>query len=367
MRLRLGRKATTYIFFEMWPGLVIGVAVFVFILLMAQALRLTEFVLIHGVSVDLIVQIMGYLSVSFLPAILPMSLLFAVLMTYGRLSQDSELVALKALGYSQLSLTVPAVLLSIMIAAISAQTSFQIAPWGNRQFELLITKLGQTKAGATLREGTFSEGFFDLVIYANKVDSKTGQIEKVFIYNQRAGDTPLTIISKAGQIVQDPHQPGHSALLLLKDGNVHRTADTHTKIKFGTYEVKLSDPIKEELRAKSPQSLTLDEILDRRKQPNLPVAEERILNIEFHKRWAITVVCLIFGILGVALGAQPNRRTQRGSGFVLSLGVIILYWVVYISMEGMARSGKLPAGVALWIPNLLFTLIGLLNIRKVWD
>ncbi|HVK62098.1 MAG TPA: LptF/LptG family permease, partial [Bdellovibrionales bacterium] len=82
-----------YVLGEMIPTFFIGVIVFVFILLMFQALRLTEFVLIHGVQVTTIVQMMGYLSTSFLPILFPMSLLFTVLLTYSRLSADSEIVA----------------------------------------------------------------------------------------------------------------------------------------------------------------------------------------------------------------------------------------------------------------------------------
>lgn len=350
----------------MWPSLIVGVLVFVFILLMAQALRLTEFVLIHGISIETVLEIMGFLTISFLPVILPMALLFAVILTYGRMSQDSEMVAFKAVGFSQASLTLPALFLSIMVAMISAQTSFQLAPWGNRQFELLITRLGQTKAGATLKEGTFSEGFFDLVVYANKVDSKTGEIEKVFIYDQRSQDVPLTIVSKKGQIVQDPQQPGHSVLLLLKDGDIHRAGETHTKIKFGTFEVKLTDPIKEESRAKSPQSFTMDEIMDQIGSPNLSMEQNRLLKIEYHKRWAITIACLIFGLLGVAVGTQPNRRSQKGSGLVMSLGIVILYWIFYITMEGAARSGEFPVGVALWLPNIGFTGFAGWKLKQIW-
>ncbi|PWU22318.1 MAG: LPS export ABC transporter permease LptF [Bdellovibrio sp.] len=366
-----GRKATNYIFFEMWPSLFIGVFIFIFILLMAQALRLTEFVLVHGISVLTILEIVGYLSISFLPAILPMSLLFSVLLTYGRLSQDSEIVALKAVGYSQGSLTLPALLLSALVAFVSAQTSFQLAPWGNRQFEVLITKLGQTKAGASLKEGTFSEGFFDLIVYANKVNSKTGEIEKVFIYDQRSEEAPLTIISKTGQIIQDPQQLGHSILLLLKDGDIHRSGETHgeshTKVKFGTFEVRLTDPVHEESRAKSPQSFSLDEILEHLARPGLNEEEGRVLRIELHKRWAVSVACLIFGILGVALGTQPNRRSQKGGGFVMSLGVIILYWLLYITLEGMARANQMPAALALWLPNGFFMALALWRLRKMWN
>ncbi len=366
MQLFRQRKATQYIFFEMIPALVLGVLVFIFILLMAQALRYTEFVLIHGVGLGVVGQIVLYLSISFLPALLPMSLLFAVLMTYGRLSQDSEMVALKASGMNMISITLPAFLLALVVTIVSAQTSFHLAPWGNRQFELLVTKVGQTKASISIREGTFSEGFFDKVVYANQVDSKTGELKNVFIYDETQGEIPLTVIAKRGQIIQDADQP-NSVLVRLSDGAIHRKGESHTKIKFDSYDIRMVDPIKAEVREKSAPSLTIEEISDAMTKPNLNDEDQRTLKAEFHKRWAISIVCLIFGLLGVGLGSNTNRRNQKSGGIVICLGVVVLYWVLYVTAEGLARSGQVPVALAIWTPNILFTGIAFWSLRKNWN
>src|SRR6266576_3646457 len=109
-----------------------GLVIFISILLMMQALRLTEFVLVHGVSLKTLAQIALYLSVAFLPVILPMSLLFSVLLTYNRLSNDSEIVAFKSLGLDMGRLTIPALILAVAATLMSAQTSFYLGPWGNQ-------------------------------------------------------------------------------------------------------------------------------------------------------------------------------------------------------------------------------------------
>ena len=367
MRSFFGRKASQYLFFEMWPGLILGIVVFVFILLMFQALRLTEFFLIHGIGARAIGEMILYMAISFLPALFPMALLFSVVLTYGRLSQDSEIVALKAIGYSQWSLLAPAVALSIIVTVVSAETSFHLAPWGNRQVENLINKLGQSKATATLKEGTFSEGFFDLVIYANQTDTKKGELQKVFIYDERNPAAPLTIIAKSGRIIPDPDRPNQSILLQLSDGDIHRKSEAHTKIKFQNFDIHLLDPVQIENREKSPPSLTIEELRERTEtQGKLSPQDFRTLQTEYQKRWAISMVCLIFGVLGVGLGIQTNRRV-KSNGLILSLGVIVVYWVMYISLEGLARSGQMPVAIALWIPNILFLLFAAYRLRKTWN
>ena len=364
MRPVFARKATQYIFFEMWPSLVMGISVFVFILMMFQALRYTEFVLIHGVGVEIVAELLMYVAISFLPALLPMSLLFAVLLTYGRLSQDSEIVAFKASGLGPWALITPAAILAVVVGLFSAQTSFHVAPWGNRQFEMLISKLSQSKAGATIREGTFSEGFYDMVIYANQVNSKAGEMEKVFIYDEHSGDVPLTVIARHGQLVQGGEN--HSSLLRLTDGDIHRKGETHTKIKFNSMDVKLMDPIEEDKRAKTPPSMSIEEIQEQLKQPKISQEDFTTLLVEYHKRWAVSIACVIFGLLGVGLGTTTNKRSQKAGGFVTSLVVVIGYWIVYVTMEGIARNGQAPVAAAIWAPNFIFSMIAFWTLKKSW-
>jgi lipopolysaccharide export system permease protein len=362
-----GKKAAQYIFFEMLPSFILGLIVFVSIILMFQVLRLTEFALVHGVDMKTIAEIVGYICISLLPALFPMSLLFAILLSYGRLSSDSEIVAFKASGLHMGMITAPAVVLSLLVGVLSAQTSFEIAPWGNRQFEVLFSRLGNSKAAATIKEGTFSEGFFDLVVYANKVDSDRGLLENVFIYDEREAGAPLTIIAKHGAIVPDSISPGHNVLLRLEDGDIHRKTQTHTKIKFDTYDIRLTDPVQDTIREKSAQSLTLSELRETLKKTDLTDEDRRTYLTEFHKRWAITVLCLVFALIGVGLGTTTNRRAAKSSGMILCIGIIIGYWVLYVTLEGMARNGQLPPVVAVWTPIVLFSVIGFESLRRNWN
>lgn len=351
----------------MIPSLIIGIIVFLSIMIMFQAIHYTEFVLIHGVGLAVVGQMLGLICISFLPALLPMALLFSVLMTYGRLSQDSEIVAFKAAGYHTGWILMPALFLGVIVSLISAQTGFHLAPWGNRQFEILISRLEQSKASAVIREGTFSEGFFDLVVYAKEVDSKNGKLKKIFIYDERDSDLPLTVISKEGKILQDSNDLGRSVDLRLLNGDIHRQGKTHTKIKFDTFDIRLFDPAKEQLREKSPPSLTIEEISKKLKSDELEAEDRKDLQVEFHKRWAVSLVCIVFAALGVALGTSANTRHSKNNGLVLSLLVVVAYWAIYISCEGSARSGALPINLALWLPNTLFLGFTLFRLKKIWD
>lgn len=350
----------------MLPSFLLGLSVFLLIILMFQILRLTEFALIHGVEILTLVEIILYISISLLPVLFPMSLLFSILWTYSRLSYDSEILALRACGLSMWTLMAPAVVLSLLIGAISAQTSFELAPWGNRRFEVLFSNLKQTKAATTIKEGTFSEGLFDLVVYANKIDPNTNTMMDVFIYDERDPKQPLTIIAKSGRLDQDSLLPGHKAQLILEEGSIHRKTESHTKINFKTFDVHLNDPLELREREKSAQSWTWKDIQEKL-DTDLPPKEMVKVRIEWHKRMAIAVLCLAFALNGIGLGVQTNRRAARSSGFIMCLGVIIGYWVLYVGAEGLARSEQITPGFALWAPNIIFGGFAIRFLRNVWD
>ncbi|MCM2282225.1 MAG: LPS export ABC transporter permease LptF [Bdellovibrionaceae bacterium] len=369
MEIFRSRLVMRYLLGEMIPTFFLGVVVFVFILLTFQALRLTEFVLVHGIKVSVVAQMMAYLSTSFLPVLFPMSLLFTILMTYGRLSADSEIIALKAAGLGMVHIIAPAFVLSLLIALLSAQTAFHIAPWGNRQFELLVTKHGSMKPGVALKEGTFSEGFFDLVVYANRIDSKRGLLEQVFIYDESDSKSPLTVIAREGRLVLNPDNPGHEAQLQLSDGDIHRTSDAgrHTKIHFATYTINLQNPVTEAFRDKSPPSFSLEELQAQLRDTAIDPILRRRLVTEFHKRLAISSACILFALIGVGLGTTTNRRAAKSGGMVLSVGLIVTYWILYVTAENMAKQGKLPPGLAMWIPNVLFMIASVFSLRRAWS
>ena len=360
------RLAILYILVEMIPSFLLGGLVFIFILLIFQALRLTEFVLVHGVKVQDILQMVLYLSVSFLPIILPMSLLFAVLLTYGRLSGDSEIVAMKSLGLNLKHLSLPAVALGIATLIFSAQAAFYLAPWGNRRFEVMINELGRLKASATIREGIFSEGFFNMVVYANNVDSKEGTLRKVFIFDERDPKSPLTIIAREGKVLQSQTKQGNSALLRLLDGNIHRTNDAaYTKINFKSYDINLFDPVTVEEKKKSMLSHTLADINTALKDPDIEPKNKRKLQVEYHRRAALSFACLVFALLGVGFGTSANRRSARGGGFAICLGIIVSYWLLYIVFENMAKgSASAPVAPLVWLTNILFIVVTAWSLKR---
>jgi lipopolysaccharide export system permease protein len=296
-----------------------------------------------------------------------MSLLFSVLMTYGRLSMDSEIIAFKSIGVSQGVMTLPAFLLGALMALVSAQTYFYLGPWGNRQTNDLIAALGSTQVISQIREGTFADSFYNLVVYANEVNDKKGVLKDVFIYDERSKNLPLTIIAREGQVLTSDDL-AKSTILRLFDGSIHRTTEgVYTKIQFDNYDIFLKPNISKVEDKVSPKSLTIRELYNEKAKPDLTKERRNTLESEYHKRWALPFACIIFALIGVGMGTVVNRRMAKSGGFVISVGLIVIYWVFYMAMDALANNGSLPAIVALWIPNFVFAIWAYYSLRQIWN
>lgn len=366
--MRAVARASFYILKHLIPSFTTGTLIFVGVLLTFQLLRLTEFVIVHDIPIKVVLNIVVFLSVSFLPVILPMSLLFSVLLTFSRLSSDAEIVAFKSIGISPLQLSLAPLCLAAVVGWVSSQISFEFAPWGNRQFELIVSKAANFKAGVEIQEGAFTESLFDMVIYANKVHAKKGLLEKVFIYDERDEDMPVTIIAQKGILVpikQDDNPSVYRALIRLFSGNIHRTStESYTKIDFESYDIYLNTPYLYGDRAKSVLSFSGEEIQEELLKPEMTKEKRLALTAELYKRWALAVGCLFFVMMGIGLGTRANQRSPRAAGMMISLIIVVAYWTIYIVGESLARSGAIPVWVGAWSGNMICAWVGIYSMRR---
>lgn len=364
MKLTFSKTAFRYLISELIPSFLVGSTVFIFIVLMFQGVRFAEFTLVHGLGFKTLAEILFFMSISLLPGILPMSLLFSVILTFGRLTGDSEIIAFRACGLSLSQLLTPVLVFGLTLSFIAGQLSFDIAPWGNRRFEVLVGQIGNSKAAVSLKEGTFMDGFFNMVVYASKVDPETNELDHVFIFDERQ-KPPITIIAKKGFMTQSSQMTGQQVQLELQDGDIHRKTETHTKINFGKFFISLSENYSTKEKDKSLQSLSLTN-LQRILQFPTP-AEKPLLRsyaIEYHRRISLSVACLIFALLGSSLGLSGNKRSGKGSGLIMALGVIVVYWILFLVCDSTARSTTWPTFIIIWIPNLIALLVTTITLHK---
>jgi lipopolysaccharide export system permease protein len=179
------RTLYKYIFSETWPPFAASLVVFVFIVLAARILNIAEWVVNHGVQPSQMVGMVGYLLPGMILFALPAAVLMAVFVAFLRLSNDNEILALKASGVSLYQMLPPVVVISTLCFVAALLISLIGAPWGQRSFKDLVFEIAHSKADLGIQERVFSDAFSGLTFYVNSFSERERIMEDVFIVDRR--------------------------------------------------------------------------------------------------------------------------------------------------------------------------------------
>ncbi len=357
----MGSTLRRYFLREVAVPFCFGIGVFTFILLIARMLKLVELVVNRGVSPLEIGKLFAYILPTFLEVTVPMALLLAVLLAVGRLSADSEIVALRSSGISLYQMMVPIAFFILLAYLLNTALAIYARPWANNRLKASLYEIAKTRASAGLRERVFNDDFEGLVLYVEHIQPPGDQLGGMLIADNRDPNQRNTVLAKRGFIVSN--EETHSVTLRLLDGTIHTFVPGETsyhKTDFTVYDVTLNLAAalaKFSQREKEPEEMSLGElrtvIAERRRAGKRPSGEL----VEFHRKFSVPFACLVFGLVGVPLGIRPARAV-RSRGFSVSLVVIFIYYLLLTTGETLAQKDVVSPIVALWTPNAIFLVFG---------
>ena len=360
------KTANIYILKEIIPVFLIGLMVITIVLLMDNILKMIEMIVNRGVSVSDILLLLLFLSPSFLIFTIPMSVLLSTLISFGRLSGDSEVTAFKASGLSLYQLFLPVSFFSIAAYLLTAFFVFYGLPWGNRGFGATLYKIAQSKANIEIKERVFNDMFDGLVVYVEKVPIQGEKMEGILIYDERDQGKTNTIFAREGFLSSNPSS--QEVILRLFHGDIHRFDEkTHVyqKIGFNAYDLRLElakafTAIGRKLKDKE---MSIEDIKEKMEDIKQKGQDTTSLDVELHKRYAFPFACIVFGLIGVPLGIQ-HRRSGRSYGFVFSMFILLAYYISVTGSEILALRHAIPPYLAGWSPIFIFGGLGIYLLIK---
>jgi LPS export ABC transporter permease LptF/LPS export ABC transporter permease LptG len=309
---------------------------------------------------------MYHLALALLPTVLiftlPMSVLSGTIIGLGRMSSDSELVAMRAAGVSRWRMLVPALLLGAIATAVSLQLNLNEAPRAQQQLRAVAVRGALYKLDSPVEPQTFTTDIPGYAIYVREGDKSRGQWGGVFI--QKAdNDGGLTLITarsgridsseeKSELVLEDAvqtHLPAVSAT--NQQYMVERLAQLRVIIKTGRSDLlaKIQRP---EVKA---DEMTFTELRQFISQSD--GALQRDASLILHKRLALSFAPLVFSFFGAAL-ALRMRRGSRGFGALVSLLVMLIYYLLIIAGEQLTRGGRLSPIAGGWLATSITLVIG---------
>lgn len=313
------------------------------VLFLEKFVRLTRLIMGKGAEFIDVAKVFIFLQPSIFLLAVPIAILIAVFLTYGRMSTDNEMVVLKGTGMNLWSISAPAIVLSFAGFFLLLLISAYILPKSIIAFKKTVYETIVKKASVTIEEGTFSRVFKGTVIFVKEM-STDDRFRGIFVY--REGDTkePLVIVAEEGAVYANADEG--AIKLSMRNGVIHTFGEkSSSEAEFSEYDFVLTTAIKPRKELKPNERGIIDLWKSREKGVKWMV--------ELNRRLAIPFACLIFGFLGPAMCTRIGK-TGRLGGFSFSLTVLILYYVLLILGENLAKAGKIPAFWGGWIPNIVF-------------
>ncbi len=364
------RRLDRYLFSEILGPLALGFLVYTFILLLQFLFQSAEMIIRRGLDWAIVGQLLLLNLPHIVVLTIPMALLFAILIAVGRLSADSELVALRSCGVSLLSLYRPVLLLSGLLTAFNLYLMISVLPAGNHALQQLRLAILTQTVARQVEPRVFYEEWEPFVIYVFEILPGEQRWRGVFVAEALPGSQNEVTVAEWGELRVD--ESGDKVVLMLGNAVSH-------KVDFESpdrYEVSRNERLIKILQddwstaqrakvsiTKGIRELTLAELRQTARNPEASQELRNLARVELQKKFSIPAACLVFGLVALPLGIA-NRRGTKASGFALSLGVIMVYWVLLNHGEESARMGQLAPGLAMWAPNLLLAVAGLFLLAR---
>jgi LPS export ABC transporter permease LptF/LPS export ABC transporter permease LptG len=356
-----------YILKELGPPFAIGVGVFTFFLVIDRIYQLTDLVITKNVPFALVMPLLLYMLPAFLALTLPMATLVGVLLVCGRLAGDLEVAALKASGVSPLRLFRPFLAAGIVVTLLIAWLTLMVGPWSSGAFQRQLFRILQSRAATGIKERTFSATFNQFVIYVDEVSPSQVRLKGLLVSDERNPEQSRIIVAREGRLLSD--EATRRITLRFLDGSISES-DVGDRRRFRQTYFSLYDmslPVDSPLTAASKEEkpekqLPLRQLIA---EADRLYREGQIATpyyVELHKRFALPMAALMFTLVGFPLGIRSHRG-GRAVALGFSFGIVVSYYILYTSMEGFALRGRLPAGIAVWVPNAILALVGLAMMR----
>lgn len=360
------RVITRYLLKELGGPFFASLFVSTFILAAGNIAQTADMVINKGVEFIQVAKIF----MLFLPYVLiftiPISVLAAVLLGFGRLSSDNEITGLRASGMSVYRFVLPVIICGVIISLFNVPLNDRILPQSEFKARKLVKRLGIKHPASMIEAGVFIRGFKDYILFIHAV--KGNKLEDIRIYQPRENKPTRAIIAKTGEIIPLPEE--NSIKLLLRDGSadeiVPEKPDEFYKLSFKEYimTLNLDNAVNTQNIQKKAREKSIKELLRDIKKLGPDDVESVHLSIELHKKLALAFSSLVFVLMGIPLAITTHRR-EKFVGFGMAMGLFMIYWSIMLGGIAFAVRGVIPPWLGVWSGNIVLFLVSMVLFYKL--
>ena len=361
--VRVVKIIDRYISGQILTTLIWTVCMLSLMLVVANAMRqLLELLMTHGLPLSYILSFIGDLLPFSMIYSIPWGVLLAVLLVFGKLSSENELVALRANGIGILRICTPVFLITLGCLALCLWINLYVAPECERRFKELAFKLASTEPLALFGSDEVIDAFPNRKIYVGRKNGTT--LEDLHIYEMNAQQVPVRVIyAKRGTLEVD--KENQRILLRIYDAryedrdesdvNDLRLMHYGISVQEGVFPISLQELIAKAHSSQRPTELTLSHLQQAMEQKE--GKQLTILRTELSKRFSNSLAVITFVLIGIPLAITAQRR-ETSIGIAISICVAFTYFIFIVVADNVKGNASLHPEILVWLPNFIYLTLG---------
>ncbi len=332
-----------------------------------------------GLPLFLALKVLFFSLPSFLVLSFPMAVLLSTLLAYGKLSSNSELLALKSLGIKTSRIISPAIALSIFMTGLTFYFNDNLVPASNKLAETTLRAgIGSSFSSETGKDNIMFSRYGSRINASNKKPTKINTFLTHIFYASRYQNNIME-----GVTVLDFSREDFQQILKAKTGRFDKKSSSWifsegsivsiepsgptTNIQFKEYTYPFVEgPMELAKVPKDATEMTLKQAIQAEKiyKKTGNLKEVRRIKVRIQEKFTLPFACLVFGLIGSSLGSKSNIRSSKSQGFGLSVILILIYYVMSFIFSSFGVKGILPPIFAAWLPVLISLAGGIYLLRK---
>jgi len=365
--LRGKKLIAVYVIQGALPYVVLSLVLLTAILFTQQTGRFAELAIYTDLPLSLAGQIAAALLPSVLILTLPVAVLAGIMIGLARMGSDSEIVAIRAAGVGTWSLLWPALLIGLVATTATTFLHLKVAPEAARDLRQVALQGALRKLESPVDPRTFNTDLPGYVIYVRDGDKTQGTWGRVFIYAQQADGSTRVVTASSGRIdsSSDRSELVLSDAVAMKIPKPESGQHDYVVERLDQLRISIDTGRAELLENFSKKDVTTDELdwSELRQQLHTgSLAEQSDARRTLNRRLALSAAPLVFALFGGLLGMRV-RRGGRGAGILLSIAVVIVYYLITLLGESLAKSNSVSAITGEWMSTAVMLLLSLILLR----
>lgn len=367
------RILRNYILEQLLLPFAVCFCVVTFIFILGNLVTLADLLVNKGVGLFDILQILLFFIPKLLNFTIATSALTAILLVFGGLAQHNEITAMRASGVNIFHIMLPVLILSFLLSVVNLILSDQLLPRVQLSYRKAMSELFLKNPSAYIEAGKFIKEFDNYIILTQKVDGN--KLEGVTIYQKEEGKPTRTILARRGEIISS--KADKTVMLKLYDGTSDEpNPDDPTSFYKLDFETFVMPPFKlgfsgGKAVVKKTKEMTIDELVEKITEVRVHEpgdqarrAELNELRAIMHKKISFSFAPFIFALIGLPI-AIISRRGEAIISFSLAMGIVAVYYGLFVWAMAVGKRGMIVPEIALYLPNALLIFIGCYLFRRI--